>query len=158
MNRTERELYRGNWARLTDEIDPTHMITFNAGCAMRPHILASKVEKFCKMLEREAFGRNWYKRTEDRLLLIGFVEHPKSNIHCHAVARLRKSLRNALLAKGEDLWKEIAPRGQLHFSRIKDLARVQSYVTKELYLPDRNENIIVYVGSRGAFLRPLEKL
>src|SRR4051794_1890781 len=101
MHSSTKPQFRTNCMRMIGDIDPNYEITFNFGTKIDPITAACRIEEWCKRIERKAFGKRWYKKTDDRLLLVGFPEHLETNPHWHGVARLRLSLRRALKRNGE---------------------------------------------------------
>jgi hypothetical protein len=127
---------------------PTHELTFNFGTRVLPVTAHAKMLKVCKWVEERGLGRRWYTKSSGRLIVIGFPEHLDTNTHWHCVAVAHGKLPLGLYDAKTELWRRLAPRGQLNVERIDSIQKAASYFTKELHRPGRADEVFVYRGCR----------
>lgn len=113
-------------------LDLDHFVTFNPNRVTTPARLKKDVARWFAMLDRAALGRNWSKKADDRAEGMGFLEHPHSNLHCHAMVRMPMGGKAVPLEMLEANWKSICPPGQLHIEVVRSAGAVANYVTKGL--------------------------
>lgn len=106
------------------------------------------VSRFDQQLHRELNGRDWLKKSECRLIGLGFVEHADTNIHCHLLVD-RTPLRCSNVAfwiACRKVWGRLAPAGNVMIQPVDHRrAKIASYLTKELWKPAMHDAVI-FIG------------
>jgi hypothetical protein len=132
----------GGYRTLLDSMNATHFFTFMPGYFVKPETIAANIIKFCCRLERKALGRKWFKLKKNRIRLIGFLEHPDSTPHYHAIVHVPQYTESALDEFGAEIWKTLMPSGKFEGEPILDNAR--RYSSKDLHHGWSPENVVIY--------------
>ena len=85
------------------------------------------------------------------MIAVGVWEHLDSNPHCHVLISASDVESAWLFGEGEKSWLWLQPRGQFDIREIEAPRKVISYITKEIYKPDSQDQLFVYQA-------PLSKL
>jgi hypothetical protein len=128
-------------------LEPNLYITHNFGFRVTRETGEKSLTRFYNRLQRRVHGRTWYKRERNEpMVALGFWEHLDSNPHCHVLVSASHFEISWLLKEGNAFWLALQPRGQFEISEIKSLPRVISYITKELYTPNSQDQLFVYTA------------
>jgi hypothetical protein len=96
-------------------------------------------------------GETWNKRhTNQPMVAVGVWEHVATNPHCHVLVAASDDERSWLLGQGNNGWLWLQPRGQFEIGEIESLPRVISYITKELYTQDSQDQLFIYLAPPSA--------
>ena len=147
LNFSARTRVRAAFRQLAADINPNFFLTFDFGYLIKPQAAFPRLKGFCAAIERRSLGRSWYKyQPPDRLVLLAFPERLDLNPHWHAVAHIPEPMVRSLWGYASEIWLKYSPRAQrqLDFSRIDDVEKVISYVTKRTQVTNNLENIFVY--------------
>ena len=128
-----------------ESLEPNLYVTHNFGYRVSPETGQKSLMRFYNRLQSQIHGRNWYKRVNDQpMVAVGFWEHLDSNRHCHVLISASDDESAWLADKGKESWLWLQPRGQFDISEIESLPKVISYVTKEIYKPDLQDQLFIY--------------
>jgi hypothetical protein len=140
-----RDAYRD----LIDERMVGHFITFNFGYLIKPLNALDRMKGLCAAVERKTLGRAYYKHPGgERLFVLGFVERDDLNPHWHCVARVPQSMNLSLFGDGPEIWKKLAPRGQIEIERIENQRSVRNYCSKRLHNIGAPEDVFIYGATK----------
>ena len=78
------------------------------------------------------------------MVAVGVWEHLDSNPHCHVLISASDDESAWLFGEGSKSWLWLQPRGQLDISEIEAPRKVISYITKEIYKSDSQDQLFVY--------------
>jgi hypothetical protein len=126
-------------------LEPQLFVTHNFGYRVSPETGERSLRRFYNRLQGQVHGRNWNKRETDLpMVAVGLWEHLDSNRHCHVIISASDDESTWLLGEGKksSLW--LQPRGQFDVSEIESLPKVISYITKEIYKPDSQDQLFIY--------------
>jgi hypothetical protein len=145
MRNSDTERLRAHWISVLEGLAPNYFLTFNFGYKIHVEIAEAPVIRFCNMIQRRAYGRDWAAQfNREWPVAYGFFEHPETNPHWHVLTRLDGKLADVMETEGTDIWLEIQRRGQLHVEEIESPHRSRSYCLK-----DRNfEHVFIYSDTR----------
>jgi hypothetical protein len=145
VNKAELQQIRDAYIQLVREIDGRLAVTFNFGYRVSSSTGRYNIKGFINMVESEGLGRMWHRRpASERITAIGFAEHMGSNPHWHAVIHAPVKLAEIIEADGPRMWRSLVRRGQLWVTIMPDDAGWAQYITKELPIPSRVDDIFVH--------------
>lgn len=120
----------------------THFITLTThDQSLSIDLMRNRIRQWDAHLNRALIGRNWQKRTDQRIWCFCFLESPDANPHWHLLLRLDETPvagrvpDTALLEHHtRRIWAKFAPAGTVDVQEIdvKTAHRVTNYVAKEL--------------------------
>jgi hypothetical protein len=126
-------------------LEPQLYVTHNFGYRVSPETGERSLRRFYNRMQRQVHGRNWSRRYDDApMVAVGFWEHLDSNPHCHVLVAGADREYSWLLHEGSESWLWAQPRGQLEVVRILQPRAAISYITKELYKPDSQDQLFIY--------------
>lgn len=133
------------------DMTPNVALTFNYGYRIDSIKAQGLQSKFFQMAQRKFYGRNWASQWDRQWPVVyGFFEHPKSNPHYHALAKVEVEFANWLLDYGDEVWRRVARRGQLDVQEVYDTAGAIGYWLKGLARDQTFEDVWVYKDTREA--------
>jgi hypothetical protein len=125
--------------------EPQLFVTHNFGFRVSPETGQRALIRFYNRMQSQVHGRDWHRRDADQpMVAIGVWEHLNSNPHCHLLVSASDDERAWLLGEGRSSWLWLQPRGQFDIDRIETPRRAISYVTKEIYKPDSQDQLFIY--------------
>ena len=83
-------------------------------------------------------------RRRDSVAAVGFWDHLDSNPHCHVLISASDAESAWLLEEGNKSWLWLQPRGQFDIGAIEAPRKVISYITKEIYQLNSQDQLFVY--------------
>jgi hypothetical protein len=126
-------------------LEPNLYVTHNFGFRAAAETREKSSKRFYNRMQRRVHGRNWNKRETDQpMVAVGVWEHLDSNPHCHVLVAASDDESSWLLGEGNDSWLWLQPRGQFEIGEIELLPRVISYITKELYTQESQDQLFIY--------------
>jgi hypothetical protein len=126
-------------------LEPQLYVTHNFGFLVSPESRERSMRRFYNRMQSRVHGRNWNRRDADQpMVAVGVWEHLDSNPHCHVLISASDAESAWLLEEGNKSWLWLQPRGQFHISEIEAPRRVISYITKEIYKPDSQDQLFIY--------------
>jgi hypothetical protein len=132
------------------EMAPNVSYTFNFGYLIRPDKAQTCMKTFMNAVQDKVYGRDWAKQTNREWpYAMGFFEHPDTNPHYHVLARLDQKLVRYIETQGNDIWRNIARRGQLDVKDVYAPDGIWSYVTKRLAEHETFDDVWVYKDTRA---------
>jgi hypothetical protein len=136
---------RPSLVKWIEALEPNLYVTHNFGFRVSPETGQKSLTRFYNWVQSHVHGRNWNKRyTDQPMVAVGFWEHLDSNPHCHVLVAASDDERSWLLEQGNNGWLTLQLRGQFHIGEIQSLPKVISYITKELYTQDSQDQLFVY--------------
>jgi hypothetical protein len=78
------------------------------------------------------------------MIAVGVWEHIDSNPHCHVLISVSADESEWLFGEGNKSWLCLQPRGQFDISEIESPRKVISYITKEIYKADSQDQLFIY--------------
>jgi len=149
MNSSEARELRTAWIQTIERQAPNYFLTFCFGYQIRSLNADRYMRKFFNALQRKAHGHDWASQFDRGWpIAFGFFEHPDTNPHYHVLARVDPEIGDVLELYGAEIWKKIAPRGQLHVEEVNSPHKVRSYATKRLASRQRFDDVFVYSDTR----------
>ena len=131
-----------NWL---GSLEPQLFATHNFGFLVSPATRERSMRRFYNRLQSQVHGRNWNLcDTDQPMVVVGVWEHLDSNPHCHVLISASDDESAWLWGQGNKSWLWLQPRGQFDISEIESPRRVISYITKEIYEPDSQDQLFVY--------------
>jgi len=126
-------------------LEPQLFVTHNFGYRVSPETGERSLRRLYNRLQSRVHGRNWYKRVNDQpMVAVGFWEHLDSKRHCHVLISASDDESAWLLGEGKKSWLWLQPRGQFDIDPIEARRKAISYVTKEIYKPDSQDQLFIY--------------
>ncbi len=142
------ELQR-NYRRQLFDLNPNVALTFNYGYRIDSIKAQGMQSQFFQMAQRKYYGRNWAsQQSRGWPIAYGFLEHPKTNPHYHALVEVEAEFANWLLDCGDQMWRRIARRGHLDAKEVYDTAGAIGYWLKRLAREQTFEDVWVYKDTR----------
>jgi hypothetical protein len=124
---------------------PQLFVTHNFGYRVSPETGQKSLMRSYNRLQSKVYGRNWNKRETDLpMVAVGFWEHLDSNPHCHVLISASDDEIRWLLEEGKKSWLWLQPRGQFDIDPIEARRKAISYITKEIYKPDSQDQLFIY--------------
>ena len=115
------------------------------GYPVAPETRERSLRRFYNRLQSQVHGRNWNRRhTDQRMIAVGVWERLDSNPHCHVLISASDDESAWLFGEGNKSWLWLQPRGQFDISEIEAPRKVISYITKEIYKSDSQDQLFVY--------------
>jgi len=118
-------------------------VTLNSNNPITHWGIRHKYGQLIARLDCALLGPNWYRRGDDRLFGLAFLENRETNMHLHAVLRLPRCPMRRLKMPIEELidyyWRRLVRGGSADVQWITDQGRVIRYVTKQLWRPQHPE-------------------
>ena len=126
-------------------LEPKLYVTHNFGFCVSPETCESSMRRFYNRLQSQVHGRNWNRRETDQpMIAVGVWEHLNLNPHCHVLISASDAESAWLFGEGEKSWLWLQPRGQFDIGLIEAPRKVISYITKEIYKPDSQDQLFIY--------------
>jgi hypothetical protein len=145
MNYDGRIQVRTAFMAWLEEREPNMVVTFTFGRLVKDVAAQVIMKNFMNAIQRAAYGRGWCKRPGNQWpVAVGFFEHETTNPHYHVLMRVDSKFGKVLKSRGAAIWRELAPRGQLHVENIKSLPKLLNYVTKELGWAEQPGSVFIY--------------
>jgi hypothetical protein len=129
---SKEEKFRSECVRWMADFGPTLFVTFVFNSEISGHGAQSKLEKFHKMLDAKLVGRAALRKPEKRSVYIATIEKPDANLHIHALFKTSDLQRVRFGLVADDIWKKLAPAGNLVIKPVTYAAGAADYITKEL--------------------------
>lgn len=129
---TKSEEYRSECIRWMADFEPTLFVTFVFNSAISADGARRKLEEFHKRLDGKLVGRAALRKPDERSVYIAAIEKPDTNLHIHALFKTSdlQSVRFGLVA--DDIWKKLAPAGDLVIKPVIYADGAAAYITKDL--------------------------
>lgn len=148
-----RTMLRKAYVRLARSISPTHAVSFTFNRTVDPISGQNRIKGFINKVDRQVLGHNWDRMPKSmRTTAVGFPEHLERNCHWHTVMALPWGADTLVLLYGRKIWRCDVPTGELHISSLGSDIRWFDYITKEIHIPARVDNVLVYhpyISRRG---------
>ncbi|MGA3341597.1 MAG: hypothetical protein ABSD11_13455 [Methylocella sp.] len=126
-------------------LEPQLFVTHNFGFLISPETGERSLKRFYNRLQSQVHGQNWNRRDTDQpMVAVGFWEHLDSNPHCHVLVSASDAESARLFEEGNKSWLWLQPRGQFDIREIEAPRKAISYITKEIYKPDSQDQLFVY--------------
>jgi hypothetical protein len=126
-------------------LEPQLFVTHNFGFCVSPETGERSLRRFYNRLQSRVHGRNWNRRDTDQpMIAVGVWEHLDSNPHCHVLISSSDDESAWLFGEGNKSWLWLQPRGQFDIREIEAPRKAISYITKEIYTPDSQDQLFVY--------------
>ena len=126
-------------------LEPQLFVTHNFGFPVSPETRERSMRRFYNRLQSQVHGRNWNRRhTDQPMIAVGVWERLNSNPHCHVLISASDDESAWLFGEGNKSWLWLQPRGQFDISEIEAPRKVISYITKEIYKSDSQDQLFVY--------------
>jgi hypothetical protein len=126
-------------------LEPQLFVTHNFGFCVSPETRERSMQRFYNRFQSQVHGRNWNRRDTDQpMIAVGVWEHLDSNPHCHVLISASDAESAWLFGEGEKSWLWLQPRGQFDICEIEAPRKVISYITKEFYKPDSQDQLFIY--------------
>lgn len=124
--------YRSECIRWMTDFKPTLFVTFVFNSDIRIDFARRTLEEFHKRLDAKLVGRAALRKPGERSVYIATVEKPDTNLHIHALFKVsaRQMARFGIVA--DDIWKKLAPAGNLVIKPVTCAEGAAAYITKEL--------------------------
>jgi hypothetical protein len=139
---TRAEKHRSECIRWMADFEPTLFVTFVFNSDIGIHGAQSKLEKFHKMLDAKLVGRAALRKPDQRSVYIATIEKPDANLHIHALFKTSDLQRVRFGLVADDIWKKLAPAGNLVIKPVTYAEGVADYITKELR-PETSERLLM---------------
>ena len=131
----------------------THFVTlaFNEPMVGKER-MRQKLKAWDARVNRRLLGKRWRKKTDERLNWLAIPEKQESNPHWHLLVQIlpeqfsefeEREFLFGFDAILETTWRMIVPSGTVDVQPVEN-KRVQSYITKQLNLPQNYEDFVVY--------------
>jgi hypothetical protein len=113
---------------------------YSSTAAARTHF-----KRFCQYLDRDLIGPRYLKKPDQRVDIYAFSEHIYSNLHLHCFVKFRRTLKvstREAKAAARAAWQKVIESGTVHFKRIYAVKGAARYTLKEMWRPERLDDIM----------------
>jgi len=114
------------------DFEPTLFVTFVFNCAISADGARRKLEEFHKRLDGKIVGRAALRKPDERSVYIATIEKPDTNLHIHALFKTSDLQRVRFGLVADDIWKKLAPAGNLVIKPVTYAEGAAAYITKDL--------------------------
>jgi hypothetical protein len=125
-------------------INPNCGLTLGEGRTINPITMDGKIRHYLNCVQRRQLGRRWSELSAaSRLTAIGFRERGLDHGHWHLMVAASPDVALAL-SISRDIWAKVRPAGDWWFGFLEKEAAYASYITKELYTAETQNNVFIY--------------
>ncbi len=125
---------------------PEAFITMNFNRQASKERMVDAAKAFFARLDRRFLGRNYCRRRDSRADMIGVIEKPTTHPHIHwkGICPTGSKLysETELTAELTTMFKVVVSSGTIDFRRVWDNRQLSSYMSKELFLPERSDRVL----------------
>lgn len=129
---TRADRYRSEYIRWMAAFEPTLFVTFVFNSDIGVDGARRKLEEFHKRIDGKLVGRAALRKPEERSIYIATIEKPEVNLHIHALFKTTDLQRVRFGIAADEIWKKLAPAGNLDIQMVSNATGAATYITKEL--------------------------